>query len=149
MVARHGVEPALERTGQHAAADAALALPGERRYVDCLRFRADIIDGRGDWVGAQRAYADSVANAPDLPAGLYSWGIALVKHGDLEGAATKFRDANQKGPHWADPLKSWGDVLVKQGKPKDALAKYDEALKYAPNWRQLHEARDAAANQTT
>jgi tetratricopeptide (TPR) repeat protein len=140
---------ALERTGQHAAADAALAIPGERRYVDCLRFRADIIDGRGDWVGAQRTYADSVAIAPDLPAGLYAWGMALVKHGDLEGGATKFRDANQRGPHWADPLKSWGDVLVKQGKPKDALAKYDEALKYAPNWKQLHEARDAVAKQKT
>ncbi len=140
---------ALERTGQHAAADAALALPGERRYVDCLRFRADITDGRGDWAGAQRMYAESVAIAPDLPAGRYSWGLALVRHGDLEGAAAKFRDANEKGPHWADPLKSWGDVLVKLGKPNDALAKYYEALKYAPNWKQLHEARDAVAKQTT
>lgn len=138
---------ALERTGQHAAADAALALPRDRRYVDCLRFRADILDGRGDWAGAQSMYAQSVEIAPDLPAGRYSWGIALVKHGDLVGAATKFKDANEKGPHWADPLKSWGDVLVKQGKPKYALVKYNEALKYAPNWRQLHEARDAIAKR--
>ena len=90
-----------------------------------------------------------MAIAPDLPAGLYAWGIALVKHGDLERGATKFRDANQKGPHWADPLKSWGDVLVKQGRPEDALVKYDEALKYPPNWKQLHEARDAVAKQKT
>ena len=85
--------------------------------------------------------------APDLPAGYYSWGVALAKHGDLEEAVAKLQDANQKGVHWADPLKAWGDVLVKQGKPQDALVKYDVALKYAPNWKQLQDARDAAAKQ--
>ena len=113
--------------------------------MDCFRFRADILDGRGDWPGAQKAYADAVALAPDLPAAYYSWGVALAKHGNLDGAAAKLKDANQKGPHWADPLKAWGDVLVKQGKTKDALVKYDEALKYAPNWQQLKAAREAAA----
>jgi tetratricopeptide (TPR) repeat protein len=90
-----------------------------------------------------------VTLAPDLPAGYYSWGIALAKHGDLAGAEAKLKDANQRGPHWAGPLKAWGDVLLKQGKAQDALAKYDEALKYAPNWKQLKEARDAAAKNMT
>ena len=54
----------------------------------------------------------------------------------------KLKDANQRGPHWADPLKAWGDVLVKQGKTK-------EALKYAPNWKQLKEAREALAKQSS
>jgi tetratricopeptide (TPR) repeat protein len=119
-----------------------------RTFVDCYRFRADILDGRG-LVGAQKAYADAVALAPDLPAAYYSWGVALAKHGDLVGAAAKFKDANQKGPHWADPLKAWGEVLVKQGKTKEALMTFDEALKYAPNWKQLKEARDAVAKQKT
>jgi tetratricopeptide (TPR) repeat protein len=84
-----------------------------------------------------------VTLAPDLPAGYYSWGVALAKHGDFDGAEAKFKEANKRGPHWADPLKASGDVLVKQGKIKMALAKYDEALKYAPNWKQLKEAREA------
>lgn len=86
--------------------------------MDCYRFRADILDGRGNWAGAQKAYAEAVALAPDLPAGYHSWGVARVKHGDLNGAAAKFAEANQRGPHWADPLKEWGDVLAKQGETK-------------------------------
>ncbi len=112
-------------------------------FVDCRRFHGDILDTRGDWAGAQKAYSDAVALATDLPAGYYSWGVALAKHGDLDGAAAKLMDANQRGPHWADPLKAWGDVLAIQGHAKEALAKYDEALKYAPNWKQLKEAREA------
>ena len=114
-------------------------------FVDCYRFRGDILDLRGDWADAQEWYAKAVKLGPSMPSGYYSWGVALAKHGDLDGAAAKFKDANQKGPHWADPLKAWGDVLVKQGQTKEALAKYDEALKYAPNWKQLKEAREAAA----
>ena len=116
-------------------------------YVDCYRFRADILDRRGDWSGAQQLYADAVALAPDLPAAYYSWGVALARHGNLLGAEAKLEAANKRGPHWADPLKMWGDVLLQQGHRKDALARYDEALKYAPNWVRLNEAREAASKQ--
>jgi len=139
------IAPAEEAAGHPDKADAVLKAGGT--FVDCYRFRADILDGRGDWVGAQRAYADALALAPDLPAAYYSWGVALARHGDLAGAMGKLKDANQRGPHWADPLKVWGDVLVKQGNTKEALAKYDEALKYAPNWKQLKDAREAVARQ--
>jgi tetratricopeptide (TPR) repeat protein len=139
------IAPAEEAAGHPDKADAVLKTAGT--FVDCYRFRADILGGRGDWPGAQKAYADAVALAPDLPAAYYSWGVALAKHGNLDGAAAKFKDSNLKGPHWADPLKAWGDVLAKQGKTKEALAKYDEALKYAPNWKQLKEAREAVAKQ--
>jgi tetratricopeptide (TPR) repeat protein len=136
---------AEEAAGRPDKTDAFLKTAGT--FVECYRFRADILDGRGDWAGAQKAYAASVALAPDLPAGYYSWGVALAKHGDLEGAAAKLELANRKGPHWADPIKAWGDVLVRLGKTKDALAKYKEALKYAPNWKQLKEAREALEKQ--
>jgi tetratricopeptide (TPR) repeat protein len=126
-------------------ADAVLNSAGT--FVDCYRFHGDLLDGRGDWKGAQEWYAKAVALAPELPAGYYSWGLALAKHGDLARAEAKLKDANQRGPHWADPLKAWGDVLVKQGKTSEALAKYNEALKYAPNWKQLKEAREAMAKQ--
>jgi tetratricopeptide (TPR) repeat protein len=139
------VAPAEASAGRPEKADLVLSTAGS--YVDCFRFRGDILDGRGDWEGVQKAYAAAVTLAPDLPAGYYSWGVALARHGDLAGAEAKLRDANLRGPHWADPLKAWGDVLVKQGKTKKALATYDAALVYAPNWKELKEARDLAAKQ--
>jgi tetratricopeptide (TPR) repeat protein len=145
--------PTYEKAGQPAKADAALAAPqqvvGVSTYVDCYRFRGDVLELRGDWAAAQQWYAKAVTLGPSIPSGYYSWGLTLAKHGDLAGAAAKFQLANQKGPHWADPLKAWGDVLMKQNNAKEALAKYDEALKYAPNWKQLKEAREAAAKLKT
>lgn len=138
---------AEEAAGHPEKADALLKSAGT--YVDCYRFSADILDGRGDWPGAQHAYANAVALAPDLPAAYYSWGVALAKHGDLAGAAAKLTAANERGPHWADPLKAWGDVLAKQGNAKEAITKYDEALKHAPNWKQLKEAREAVGKLKT
>ena len=142
------IAPAEEAAGHPDKADAVLKTAGT--FVDCYRFRADILDGRGDWAGRTeglrgrgRARAGSTRGVLLLGRG------ARPKHGDLAGAEAKLKDANQRGPHWADPLKAWGDVLVKQGKTKEALAKYDEALKYAPNWKQLKEAREAAAKQKT
>lgn len=137
------IAPAEEAAGHPDKADSVLKTGGT--FVDCYRFRGDSLGHRGDWAAAQKAYAEAVALAPDLPAGYYSWGMALAKHGDLAGAESKLKDANRRGPHWADPLKAWGDVLVKQGHWKEALAKYDEALKYAPNWKQLKESQEAVA----
>jgi tetratricopeptide (TPR) repeat protein len=139
------IAPAEEAAGHPDKADSVLKAGGT--FVDCYRFRGDILDHRGDWTGAQKAYADAVALAPDLPAGYYSWGVALARHGDLAGAEVKLRAAVEHGPHWADPLKAWGDMLMQQGHAKQARAKYDEALRNAPNWTALKEAREAAAKQ--
>jgi tetratricopeptide (TPR) repeat protein len=135
------IAPAEEAAGRRNKADAAFKAGGT--FVNCYRFRADILDSRGDWVGAQKAYEEAVALAPDLPAAYYSWGVALLRHGDHAGGEAKLRDANKRGPHWADPLKVLGDLLAKQGNAKDALAKYDEAIQYAPNWKELRAAREA------
>ena len=135
--------PAEEAAGHPDRADAILLSSGA--FVDCYRFRAHILDGRGDWPAARKAYGAAVALARDLPAAYYSWGLALLRHGDLPAAEEKLRSAHERGPHWADPLKAWGDVLMKQGRARDALAKYDEALKYAPLWAAPAEARASAA----
>ena len=139
------IAPAEEAAGHPDKADAALNAGG--RYVDCYRFRGDILDHRGDWAGAQKAYAAAVAITPDLPPGYYSWGVALARHGDPVGALAKLQAANLRGPHWADPLKAWGDVLAGQGRWREAVAKYDAALKYAPAWTELRRARTTAARR--
>ena len=136
------VAPAEAMAGHPDKADAAIAAGGH--FVDCYRFKADILDARGDWPGAQRAYAAAVALAPDLPAGFYSWGLALARHGDLSGAIIKLKLANARGPRWADPLKAWGDVLARQGDWPGALKTYREAQKYAPAWTALRQAKAAA-----
>jgi tetratricopeptide (TPR) repeat protein len=135
--------PTYEKTGQSGKADAALRAVGTLTHPDCYRYRADVLDLRGDWTGAQEWYVKAIKLAPSYPDPYYAWGLALAKHNDLKGAAAQFRLSNLKGPHWADPLKAWGDVLVKQGNAKEALAKYDEALQYAPNWKELEAAREA------
>ncbi|MDB5483389.1 MAG: hypothetical protein JWO83_4442 [Caulobacteraceae bacterium] len=132
------IAPAEEAAGHPDRADAVLKSAGH--YVDCYRFRGDILDHRRDWAGAQRAYAAAVALAPDLPAGYYSWGLALARHGDLKDAEAKLAAASARGPHWADPLKAWGDVLAREGRWPEASAKYDQALKHAPAWQQLRQA---------
>jgi tetratricopeptide (TPR) repeat protein len=138
-----------EKTGQRTKAEAALNAVGALTFVDCDRFKGDLLDLRGDWPGAQAWYAKAVQLGPSIPSGYYSWGLALAKHGDLPAAVAKLKNANKRGPHWADPLKAWGDVLLMQGHPREALAKYDEALKYAPNWAALKGARAAAVKQKT
>lgn len=135
------IAPAEEAARHPDKADAILATAGT--YVDCYRFRGDILDGRGDWTGAQKAYAAAVALAPDLPAGYYSWGLALARHGDLRAAEVKFQSAHEHGPRWADPLKAWGDVLMRQGRSDEARDKYEEALGFAPNWAALEQAARA------
>jgi len=137
--------PAEEAAGHPDRADAILLSSGT--FVDCYRFRADILDSRGDWPAAKKAYGAAVALARNLPAAYYSWGLALLRHGDLAAAEEKLGNAHERGPHWADPLKGWGDLLMTQGRAREAIAKYDEALKYAPHWTTLAEARTAAAQQ--
>jgi tetratricopeptide (TPR) repeat protein len=131
--------PVEEASGNPKKADE--LLDSLRPLVDCARFRADIIDGRGDWGAAQAAYAKAVTLAPDLPAAYYSWGLALERHGDLPAAEAKFAEANKRQPNWADPLEAWGDVLKKEGKVSQAQEKYDAALKLAPHWRKLLDVR--------
>jgi tetratricopeptide (TPR) repeat protein len=97
-----------EKTGQSAKADVALNAVGKLTYVDCYRFRGDLLEVRGDWAGAQAWYVKAVKLGPSIPSGYYSWGVGLARHGDVAGAEAKLKDANLRGPHWADPLKAWG-----------------------------------------
>src|ERR1700722_6474744 len=59
--------PAEEAATHRDLADAVLKTGGT--YVDCYRFHGGILDGRGDWKGAQEWYSKAIKLAPDLPAG--------------------------------------------------------------------------------
>lgn len=131
-------------TGDVTGAKALIAASPADCYL-CVRVRAKIAAMSGDPAGADRAFAEAVRQAPNLPKAYLEWGQALLARGDLSGAAAKFDLANQKGPRFADPLKGWGDVLARQGQWKAALARYDAALKFAPAWSELRRARAAAA----
>lgn len=139
---------AEEEAGFPARAELTLRQAG--RYVDCLRFRGDILDRRGDWAGAQQAYAEAVRIAPDLPAGYYSWGAALLRRGHHQAAMEKLAAAVSRGPGWADPLKAWGDCLASQGRWEDAIEKYQSAARLAPGWMALNLAlQDARQHRYT
>jgi len=135
--------PTYEKLGDSSKADAALNAPGNLTFVDCYRFHGDVLDMRGDWASAKSWYAKAIALGPSLPAGYFSLGLALARHGDLPGAAEYLAIAHEKGPHWADPLEAWGDVLVRQGKKREAREKFRSAQKFAPEWRLLQKEIDA------
>src|ERR1700734_3551295 len=80
-----------QKTGQPAKADAALAAPGKLTFVDCFRFKGDVLDLRGDWQGAQEWHAKAVKLGPSIPSGYYSWGLALARPGDPDGAAAEIK----------------------------------------------------------
>jgi tetratricopeptide (TPR) repeat protein len=129
--------PIYESAGLPAKADAVFASMGPLTFLDCTRFKADILDARGDWQGARQWYARAIKLAPSLPAGYYSWALAASRHNDLPHALELLEAANKRGPHWADPLKAWGDVLLKMGRRAEAHKKYEDALRFAPEWAEL------------
>jgi tetratricopeptide (TPR) repeat protein len=120
--------PTYQRTGQPAKADAALDAPmkavGVSTFVDCYRFRGDVLDLRGDWIGAQNWYAKAVKLGPDIPSGYYSWGMALVRHGDLAGAAAKFAEADKHAPNWGRLHLKWGEALMYAGRRDEAQKQF-------------------------
>jgi len=132
--------------GRIGEADSIYKRVGNR--VACYADRADGLEHVGDHAGADRAYADAVALAPDLPIAWYHRGLAYLGRGDLKNAESDLAAAHARGPHWAEPLKAWGDVLAAGHRWRDALQKYDLALKFAPNWPQLIAARDSAVRQS-
>jgi tetratricopeptide (TPR) repeat protein len=125
-----------ERGDGTAAAALAAASPGDC-YL-CLRIRGQIAALSHDAAGADRLFAQAVAQAPSVTFAYADWGHALLERGQLDAAIEKFTLANQKGPHFADPLEGWGEALMAKNQSHLALAKFAQADKYAPNWGRLH-----------
>ena len=106
---------AYELAARRADADRALAAAQSEPFVDCDRFRGDLLNARGDWAGAVKSYEAGVARAPSLPPVYLSWAQALLGRKEFAGAVAKAQAAHQRGPHWADPLEIWGEALAAQG----------------------------------
>jgi tetratricopeptide (TPR) repeat protein len=144
---------AYELAGRRADADRALAAAQSEPFVDCDRFRGDLLNARGDWAGAVKSYEAGVARAPSLPPVYLNWARALLGRKDFAGAIAKAQAAHQRGPHWADPLEIWGEALAAQGQYPAAVAQYTAAYAYAPKWGalQLHwgEALERMGDRTS
>ncbi len=82
--------------------------------MDCYRFKGDLLDHRGDWPGAQRAYAPPPWRSRRIlqPGPHYSWGLALARHRDLAAATAKYALANSQAH--TEPIRSraWGDMAT-------------------------------------
>jgi len=77
------VAPAEEAAGHSDKADAVIKTGGS--FVDCYRFRADILDGRGDWVGAKSLCGSRRAGAGPAR------GVLLLGCGALEARRPRGR----------------------------------------------------------
>ena len=128
---------ALARTGRVAEAQQLIAT-SPRDCYPCLIARGWIAELNKDTRGADRWFADAVAQGPRLPFAHTQWGLALSARGDLDAASAHFKRAAAIAPRYADPLKHWGDVLVRQGDLAAAIDKYDAAAERAPRWGALH-----------
>jgi tetratricopeptide (TPR) repeat protein len=128
---------AYELAGRRVDADRTLGATQTERFVDCDRFRGDLLNARGDWAGAVHAYEAGVARAPSLPPVYFSWARALLARKDYAGAIAKAQSAHERGSKWADPLEVWGEALAAQGQDQAAIAKYTAAYAYAPKWGAL------------
>ena len=79
-----------------------------------LRFHGDILDGRGEWTGAPKVYADAVGLARDLPAAYYSWGLAPARHGKTQEALAKYDEALKYAPKWKELKKARGALAMQK-----------------------------------
>jgi len=139
---------AMAKVGDIAGAERLAAATPLDCYL-CVRVRGRIAAIKQDWASAEGWFAEATRQAPSLPFAFSEWGDMNLAKGDLAGAAAKFAIANHASPHFAGALRGWGEALARQGQSKAARAKWSEALLYAPNWKQLKDALDALAKQTS
>jgi ABC-type sugar transport system ATPase subunit len=81
------VQQDIEATDQRAKAQAALDAPQKAVavgiFVDCYRFRGDVLDLRGDWADPLKA-----------------WGDVLMKQNQPKEALAKYDEALKYAPNW-------------------------------------------------
>jgi tetratricopeptide (TPR) repeat protein len=104
---------------------------------NCVMARGVAAAAAGDWIAANRWFAEVTRRAP-TPFAPTEWGRALLAKGDLEGAISRLGEAHRRGPRYADPLELWGEALMKKGDFASAAAKFAEADKFAPRWGRNH-----------
>jgi tetratricopeptide (TPR) repeat protein len=87
------IAPAEEAAGHPDKADALLKSAGT--FVDCYRFRADILDGRR--LAARKRYS---LEATLRRSHLKAWGEVLLKQGKTKEALAKYDEALKYAPNW-------------------------------------------------
>ena len=130
---------AYELAGRRADADRALAVAQSEPFVDCDRFRGDLLNARGDWAAAVKSYEAGVARAPSLPPVYLSWAQALLGRKDFAGAITRAQAAHERGP----ALGRSAGGLARRSRRRANIRPRDRVrggLRHAPKWGalQLH-----------
>ncbi|HEX4097881.1 MAG TPA: hypothetical protein VHX64_14230, partial [Caulobacteraceae bacterium] len=125
------------RLGQSQASQALISSTPLDAY-DAVRGRGRVAAAMGDWVAADRWFAEAARQGTSLPLAYADWGEALLAKGDVAGAIAKLQLAHLKGPRFADPLELWGDALLAKGDVAGAISKFAEADKDAPKWGRNH-----------
>ena len=117
-------------------------------YVDCYRFRADIIDP--SWRLARRPgrIQTGRGTCPRPTGGLLLMGARPRPPWRFGRSDSQAQRCQRAGGHLGGSAQKAGATCsLNRGTSPRALAKYDAALKYAPQWGALKEARSAAAKR--
>jgi tetratricopeptide (TPR) repeat protein len=140
-VRRAGPPPALRRTPDAAAAEAARQLgahgPEPSRIVVNL---GNTLLQQGRYDEAIEQYGEALRLKPGLAEAHVNWGIALRAKGDAEGAVQKYLEALQLDPLLPDAHYSLGIALLETGRRASAEKAFRRALELRPDFPAARQA---------
>jgi tetratricopeptide (TPR) repeat protein len=124
--------------GAEKPAKKAAATPGIPAAALADARKADALFAQGDLAGAQRAYEQALAKAPENAHLLTSLGVARFRDGRFAQAEVVLKQAVAIAPADDFSHATLGTVFFMQGRYDDALLELDTALKLNPKNAAAH-----------
>lgn len=93
---------------------------------------AALLEKKGDWLGAARAYEAVLLHVPDLAEAHYNRANLLRRAGRAEEALVAFDHAVLLRPLWADALLNRGALHMERGCKEAAVKDFQEATRLDP-----------------
>lgn len=123
----------MARTGALAEAQALLArLPDTSYYVQVAR--GQVAEIAGDRAAADRWFARTLREAPEVPLAYLEWGRILLARGTPDTAIATLAAGARKAPNYADLQLVWGEALLAKGDAAGAHKRLAAAVTLAPRW---------------